>query len=188
MTAAVVQAMPIRASGLHVDLYGNGCADYFERPLGDLGMTELDHRERKLSMIALYAAHAAQQRFYPECQTTGWVNDMGKIRAFAQQLDPGDALAQLEVQSDMKKRAEKLVAVHWPIIEELAKNLLGKPCTPLSTEVILVGGGTGAAEHNITGQELVAFFASHDIKAKIVDDSVRAYDSTQDISHYDSLA
>ena len=188
ITAAVVQAMPIRASALHVDLYGNGCADYFERPLSDLGMTDLDHRERKLSMIALFAAHAAQQRFYPECQTTGWTSDMGKIRAFALQLHPGDPLAQLEVQSDMQKRAEKLVTVHWAIIEELAKTLLEKSCTPLSQEVINVGGGTGAVEHNITGEELVAFFAKHNIKAKIVDDSVRAYDSSQDIPHYDSLA
>ncbi len=71
VTAAVVQAMPLRQAGLHVDLHGHGCANYFDRPNSDPGMTQLDHRERKLTIVALYAAHVAQLRFYPECDKTG---------------------------------------------------------------------------------------------------------------------
>jgi hypothetical protein len=100
MTAAIVQAMPIRGSGLHVDLNGNGTADYFQRLTGDLGMTELDHRERKRTIIARYAAHMAQLKFYPGCQQDGWQDDSRKIRGLAHEMHPKEevqiALAALQ--------------------------------------------------------------------------------------------
>jgi hypothetical protein len=76
ITAAVLQAMPLRETGVHVDLYGHGCADYFQKVPEDVDTTELDHRERKLTMIAIFAAHMTQLKFYPDCETDGWVNDL----------------------------------------------------------------------------------------------------------------
>jgi hypothetical protein len=99
-----------------------------------------------------------------------------------------DELAQIEVQFEMKQRAEKLVDAHWPIIEELAKGLLAKPSMPMTQETINARWGIGPVERNINGEELVAFFAKHNIKAKIVDDTIHSYDSTQDVPHYNSLA
>jgi hypothetical protein len=40
ITAAFVQAMSILNQGLRVDLYGHGCAKYYDRPEKDLGKTD----------------------------------------------------------------------------------------------------------------------------------------------------
>jgi hypothetical protein len=185
MTAAVVQGMPIRATGLHVDLYGNGCADYFERKIGDLAVAELDHRERKLTIIALYAAHEAQLRFYPECLRDGWQNDLVKIEGLIREMQLTDKEAEA-MQGQLKERAKKLVDNHWPIIEELSKLLLSRSCTPMLPQD--TKWGTGQLKRQMSGTEIVELFARHSIPAHIVDDSVRDYDSTQAIPHYDSLA
>jgi hypothetical protein len=185
MTAAIVQAMPIRATGLHVDLCGNGCADYFERSVGDIAVTELDHRERKLTIIALYAAHMAQLRFYPDCQQDGWRQDLAKIKGLIREMHLSDEQAQA-AQEELRERAKKLVDDHWPIIEELAKTLLAKTYTPMSPED--TKWGTGPLKRHMPGREIVEFFAGQNIGAKIVGDDVRKYDSTQAIPHYDSLA
>jgi len=184
MTAAIVQGMPIRATGLHVDLYGNGCADYFERSAGDLALAELDHRERKLTIIALYAAHMAQLKFYPECQQNGWRNDLEKINGLTREMHFSDEQAQ-KAQEEWRHRAEKLVDDHWPIIEELAKTLLAKTCTPILPED--TKWGIGPLKRHMPGPQIVEFFAKHNIRAKIIGDDVRDYDSTQDVPHYDSL-
>ena len=184
MTAAVVQGMPIRQSGLHVDLYGNGVADYFERMAGDLGMTANDIIERKRTIIALYAAHAAQLKFYPECDQNGWRNDVRKIKALSEEMYPSDEAAQIAMQADLQERARKLVDVHWQITEELAQVLLATPCTQMSEN----GWGSGSHERHISGPGIVEFFANHKIPAHIVADNVRNFDSTQIVPYYDSLA
>src|SRR5712664_1731899 len=104
MTAAVVQAMPIRTTGLHVDLYGHGCADYFERSVGDLAVTKLDHRERKLTIIALYAGHMAQLKYYPDCQQDGWRNDQEKIKGLTSEMHRTDEEARV-AQAELRERA-----------------------------------------------------------------------------------
>jgi hypothetical protein len=180
MTAAAVQAMPIRATGLHVDLCGNGCADYFERSLGDLAVTDVDQRERKCTIIALCAGHAAQLKFYPECQQGGWINDLQKIQGLICEMHPSG-----DTQEEWRHRAEKLVDDHWPIIEELAKTLLSKSCTFMTPED---AWGIGPLKRQMPGPEVVELFARHGIRAKIVSDDARDYDSTLDVPHYDSLA
>jgi hypothetical protein len=186
VTAAIVQGMPIRVTGLHVDLYGHGCADYFERGVGDLALTELDHRERKLTIIALYTAHEAQLRFYPECLRDGWQNDLAKIEGLTHEMHLTDEEAHA-MQGQLKERAKKLVDDHWPIIEELAKTLLAKTCTPMLPED--AKWGIGPLKRHMPGTQIVEFFAKHNIRAKIVADDVRKYDSTQDAPPpYDSLA
>jgi hypothetical protein len=187
MTAAVVQAMPIRASGLYVDLQGCGVANYFERPLTDLGLTELDSKERKLTIIALFAGQVAQLRFFPQCDGSGWRNDLSKIDTLCRQLHPMDEQAQIGIREDLRKRARELIDKFWPIVEELAKALLAKPRSAMPPEELKVGWGKGEVRH-MNGQEVVALFARHNITAKIVDDATQAYDSTQDTPHYNSLA
>jgi hypothetical protein len=188
VTAAVVQAMPLRQSGLYIDLFGHGVAKYFERPLSDLGMTDLDHRERKFTMIALYAAHMAQLRFCPEADRNGWADDMGKIRTFSRQMYQNDESAQIALQEEMQQRAKRLVDRYWPIIDELAEILLAKPCTQMSQEDINLKWGCGSLVRHMSGNEIVEFFNKHAIRAKVVDDNVSGYDSTQDKPIYDSLA
>jgi hypothetical protein len=186
IVAAVLQAMPLRETGVHVDLYGHGCADYFQKVPEDVDTTDLDNRERKLTMIALFAAHMAQLKFYPDCESDGWVNDLARIRIFAGQIYPNDPLAQLEVQQQMRQRASKLVDKHWPLIEELAKTLLAKPYAAMSPDDMK--WGIGKYKRNMLGKEIKDFFSERGIAAKVIGDDVRNYDSTQDPPYYDSLA
>jgi hypothetical protein len=186
ITAAVVQAMPLRKTGVHLDLYGHGCADYFQRGPHDPATTDLDHKERKLTIIALFAAHIAQLRFYPDCEQDGWRDDFHKIRTLSSQIIPDDESQQQRLEEEMRQRAKRLVDSHWPIIEELAQALLAKPLTPMAQEDS--AWGIGGLKRNIPGSEIVEFFDRHGIRAKVVGDDVRNYDSTQDIPHYDSLA
>jgi hypothetical protein len=181
MTAAVVQGMPIRASGLHVDLCGRGCADYFQRLPGDNGMTDRDQRERKRTIIALYAAHFAQLKFYPDCNQAGWRDDFGKIEGLFREMHPDE-----QTHAGLQERAEKLVDAHYSLIEELAKTLLSKECTAMSEED--KQWGLGLQKRHMPGSDVAAFFAKHNITAKIVSDDVRNYDSDQNLPHYDSLA
>jgi hypothetical protein len=186
IVAAVLQAMPLREGGVHVDLYGHGCADYFQKVPEDIDATDLDHRERKLTMISIFAAHMAQLKFYPECGTNGWVNDLAKIKAFAGQIYRNDPLARSAVQQEMRERASKLVDKHWSMIEKVAKTLLAKPYTPMSQEDMK--WGMGEYKQNMRGEEIADFFAGLGIIAKIIGDDVRNYDSAQDTPYYDSLA
>jgi hypothetical protein len=187
ITAAVVQAMPIRASGLYVDLLGCGVANYFERPLTDLGMTDLDTKERKLTIIALFAGQVAQLKFYSGCDSSGWTNDLSNINTLCRQLQPVDEEAQNEIREDLRERTKKLINTFWHVVEELAKALLAKPCFSMPAEEVKSGWGHGEVR-NISGKEIVALFARHKIRAKIVTDGTQAYDSTRDVPHFDSLA
>jgi hypothetical protein len=87
----------------------------------------------------------------------------------------------------MKKRAEVLVNKFWPIIEELATTLLSKPCTPMPEKDTAVWG-MGTVKRNMLGSEIVELFSRHNIRAVVVTDDVRDYDSTRESPHYDSLA
>jgi hypothetical protein len=145
----------------------------------------LDNRERKFTIITLYAAHMAQLKFYPECQQDGWRHDLEKVRGLTREMLSSDEQAR-KAQEELRHRAEKLVDDHWPIIEELAKTLLAKTYTPMSPED--TKWGTGPLKRHMPGREIVEFFAGQNIGAKIVGDDVRKYDSTQAIPHYDSLA
>jgi hypothetical protein len=185
--AAVVQAMPIRASGMYVDLSGCGVANYFDRPESDLEMTALDMIERKRTIIALYSAHPAQLRFYPEVEKSGWMKDLVRIGTLSRQLHPTDEDAQIAVRKELLNRAERLVDKFWPIVEELATALLAKSPTPMPPEEIAVKWGTGPVR-NLSGSEIAGHFAKHNIHAIILDQITQRYESTQAVPHYDSLA
>jgi hypothetical protein len=187
ITAAVVQAMPVRASGMYVDLHGNGVANYFDRPDSDLGMTELDMIERKRTVIALYAAHPAQLRFYPETQKTGWSKDLIRIGTLSRQMHPKDEDAQIAVRRELLGRAEALIEKFWPIVEDLATALLAKSCVSMPPEEIAIAWGTGAVRH-LNGCEIAQRFAKHNIHATVLDPTTQSYDSTLTVPHYDSLA
>jgi hypothetical protein len=187
MTAAVLQAMPVRAGGLYVDLRGCGVANYFDHSEADSAATPDDMRERKLTIIALFAAHAAQTRFYRECDQSGWDRDRARIKILSARIYSADEEARTEICNELWKRATELIDKHWPIVEELAKALLAKPCIPMPPEESAVGWGNGQVRH-LSGSEVVDFFAGHGIAAKVVNDGTKYYDSTQDVPHYDSLA
>lgn len=184
LTAAVVQGMPIRTLGLDVDLYGNGCANYFQREPGDSSNTVLDETERKRTIIALYSAHAAQLRFYPSASQGGWSDDFRRIRQLTNEMDLDQTQAQV-LQEDLRKRASRLVEKFWAVIEELAKEVLSKPCVPLlATE----SWGLGDQKRNLPSAEIIEIFKRHGTTAHVIADCVKKVDSTQHPPHYDPLA
>jgi hypothetical protein len=101
-------------------------------------------------------------------------------------MHPDQDESRIALQEQLRKNAEKLVDTYWNIITELAEQLLAKPCMPLSQEEINLGWSTGQFERHMNGDEIVEFFARHNIKAKVVSDGT-SYDSTQDVPQYDSL-
>jgi hypothetical protein len=60
ITAAVVQQMPLRSHGIHVDPKANGIAYYWHREPGDLANSDRDLEERERTIVALYAGRIAQ--------------------------------------------------------------------------------------------------------------------------------
>jgi hypothetical protein len=187
VTAAVVQAMPIRASGLYVDLYGYGAANYFQRVPGNLNSTTCDERERKRTIIALFAAHSAQLRFYPGCTQAAWSNDLRTIDALCAELHPVNELGRRVTREEMRRRAETLVNKHWNIIQELARALWAKPCIEMPEKEKALGWGIGSVR-NLNGEEIVRFFARYQIEVKVIDDTTPKYDPACDVPYYDSLA
>jgi hypothetical protein len=183
MTAAVVQGMPIRATGLHVDLHGSGSADYFHREPGDLARDYVDDIERKRTIIALYAAHEAQRNFYPEVLKDGWTHDLFRIERLIEEMSLNHQQAPA-TREDLKARAAQLMEKFWTVIEDLAKTLLTRNCVARLPEDTW---GIGAEKRQIPGSELVEFFGRHGIPAQVVTDCAGSFESTQIIPYYDSL-
>jgi hypothetical protein len=183
MTAAVVQGMPIRVTGLHVDLHGHGCADYFDREPGDPATNDVDQVERKRTIIALYAAHEAQRKFYPEVFVGSWLYDLSKIQMLIDEMGLDKQQAQA-VRDDLNARAAMLVERFWALIEDLAKALLSKDRTMRLAEDTW---GSGTEKQQMSGSEVVEFFARQGIPAQVVGDGDRNLDSTQIVPFYDSL-
>lgn len=61
MVAAVLQGLPVRGRGIHIDTEVSGVAYYCHRKPGGLGTSEQDRLELQRTIIALYAGRAAQE-------------------------------------------------------------------------------------------------------------------------------
>lgn len=186
ITAAVVQAMPISPRGMFIDLQGHGVANYFCREPGDLETTATDARERKLTIIALLAAHAAQERYLPGVDQAGWASDRDKIRRLLAEMNLNE-IAHDDLQKDLRQRAITLVGKFWPQIEELGETLLLQPCVDMPVEEAKVNWGIGQVR-NLTGEQIRQLFAKYGIRANVIERNFRNYDSTKDAIHYNSLA
>jgi hypothetical protein len=175
IVAAVAQRMPIRSAGIDLDLCGNGCAYYFLREVGDQASSPKDEKERKRTAIALYAAHSAQRKFYPECQDRGWTDDLYKIKALVREMYPGESAAQV-VQTGLQEEATNLVDEHWPEIEELAKSALSRPLSPLLAED--TGWGAGPYKRNLPAAEIVGLLAKYNLEVILLPEDVKTFDPT----------
>lgn len=187
IAAAIVQGMPIRASGMYVDMLGHGVAYYFERLGADPGTTDLDMIERKRTIIALYSAHVAQLRFYPAAEKSGWFNDHRKIEILSREIHSNDETAEIAIREELWERAHKLIDKFWPIVSELAKALLAKPGIAMPPEELDTGWGTGPVRH-MSGSEIADYCARHKINAIVLDPYTQHYESASNVPHYDSLA
>ena len=160
MTAAVVQKMPLQEQGVHIDVKGCGIAYYWHRTPGDLQNTEQDRRERELTIVAIYAGQAAQQRVFPDCPEANWADDRHEISVLLGEMKLPDAGSRTSLEASLWERASKLVAERWSLIESLAQALLAKPTTlqpPIEIQRNWSHGQTNL-EKWMSGPEIVEFF------------------------------
>jgi len=192
MTAAVVQGMPIQVRGMHTDVLGNGIAHYWMRDQGDAkNNSPQDQRERKLSLVTLYAAWLAQRRFYPNCSDQRWRGDEVKVCGLLREIHPTDEAARSATDKDLRERTGRLVGTYYSVIEKLAQNLLAKPCKLLPPEEL--NGIPRWAEanygHSMGGGEVVDFYKTFLPKAnpRILVSTGSNYNPSKDTPLFDSL-
>ncbi len=172
-TAAVLQHLPLRKRGIHVDMEGSGISYYYHRAPGDPGRSEKNQLERKRTIIALYAGIAAQKKFFPQCpDEEAHTSDMATIRSLFEEMHPTDLAARSAAQADLERSAETLVEGYWSIIDELASTLLGKQDIAMPAVEIGEGWSRGKkrTEKCMSGMELVEFFKRRGISACIISD------------------
>src|ERR1700687_1660508 len=84
---------------------------------------------REQSIIATNAGYIAQNKFYPNCATSGAYCDTDHINALLDEMY-SDRNVWFEAKQELWKRSEQLVATHWEAIEALAKALWAKDWHP----------------------------------------------------------
>lgn len=177
ITAAVVQKMPLQEQGVHIDVKGCGIAYYWHRTPGDLQNTEQDRLERELTIVAIHAGQAAQQRVFPDCPETNWADDRHEISLLLDEMNLPDAETRTAVEARLRERASKLVTEHWSIIQSLAQALLAKPTTlqpPIEIQRNWSGGQTNL-EKWMSGLEIVEFFKKMGVSCHVRETSKGAY-------------
>jgi hypothetical protein len=167
VTAAVLQRLPLQAGGIHIDLEGCGISYYCHRVPGDLRNSNEDHLEREKTIIALFAAWAAQRTFLPtfeECDF--WDSDKATADALLREMQspaPEDADAALWAS------AKRLVELNRTIIDELAKSLLDKSITPMPESEVQMGWSSSKTrrEKCMSCTEVVSFFKRFGIECLV---------------------
>ena len=191
MTAAVVQGMPVDARGIQIDMRGHGIAHYWMREPGDaVNNSSQDQRERKLSVISLYAAWIAQKKFFPDCPTDGRRLDDHKADRLLKEINPAGGAELAITREDLLQRTERLVVKYFPVIEGLATTLLARPDTLFPAEVLKVASVWAATSQgkSMNGNEVVEYFQRLGIPALLRDSKSGTYYPAGDIPIYDSLA
>ena len=170
-TAAVLQAMPLQAGGVHVDLEGSGVTHYWNRAPGDLAMSEEDQRERERTVVSLYAGDVAQRRFlFPDVpDDVVFQRDMEKIAALLNEMCFSNSSEREAHAQALRGRAEELVLGNWEIVDRVASALLAKTVTPMSEDEIANGWSqaTRRAERWMSGAELADIFRGFHLHATI---------------------
>jgi hypothetical protein len=177
ITAAVIQKMPLREWGIHVDLRGSGISYYWHRTPGDLQNTEQDRIERELTITAIYAGWVAQQAFFPDCPESDWYEDSRTVGLLLHEMYSTDLNARTAAESELREKARKLVAQHWSIIASLAKTLWAKPTTQQSPAEIEKNWSHGhtTLEKRMSGSEVVEFFKKLGIPCHVRGESEGEY-------------
>ena len=173
ITAAVIQEMPLRERGIHVDLKGSGISLYWRRTPGNLENTEQDRIERELTITAVFAGWVAQKTFFPDTPESDWDGDRREVGLLLDEMYSNDVNARTASQAELWEKASKLVAQHWSGIESLAKTLWAKPTTQQSPAEIAQNWSHGQTtlEKCMSGSEVVEFFKKLGVPCHVRDES-----------------
>src|ERR1035441_6697951 len=129
MVAAVLQGLPLRDGGIHIDLEGSGVSYYCHRLPGNHVTSGIDTVEREKTIIAIYAAWVAQKKYFPDCDDSdSWESDRATATRLLNELKPE---APKVTQHMLWERAKQLINANWPTIEGLSIALLAKPVTTM---------------------------------------------------------
>jgi len=170
MVAAVLQELPLQERGLHIDTEGSGVSYYCHRLPGDPANSKKDRVERRRSVIALFAAWAAQQKAFPDCADgDNRESDRDTANALLAELQPTDSKARRAVEADLREQARRLVSENWAIIEGLVTTLSAKPVTPLPSTEVAAGWSSGQKRMQkfMSGSEVAEYFKEFGIAAHI---------------------
>ena len=127
---AVALEMPLRNRGVHIDTMGNGISYYWFRTVGDPNNAPADIAERERTIISTYAGYIAQKKSYPECPRGGDFFDLDQNIKLLQEMYAANRDKWFAEQSRLYAEATRLVDLHWPAIEALAKVILDQSLTP----------------------------------------------------------
>ena len=145
IVAAVLQGLPLRDGGIHIDLEGSGVSYYCHRLPGNDVASEVGTVEREKTIIAIYAAWVAQKKYFPDCDVSdSWESDRATATALINELRPAKPKI---TQHLLCERAKQLVEANWFTIESLAVALLAKPVTPLQQLEFAKGWSKGTKMH-----------------------------------------
>lgn len=125
---AAVQGIPLTDRGIYLDRWGNGIAHYLDRkPDGSVNVGASPEREK--TIIATAGGWIAQSRIRP-CTQSGAYLDIGQINALLTEMYPDGSQSWWAARERLLKEAERLVELHWAVIEAVALALLAKPDIP----------------------------------------------------------
>jgi ATP-dependent Zn protease len=165
VVVAAVKGLKLRKRGLRIDQEGSGIA-YYESKQKDGSSDIGEDPSRVASIVAAYAGHHAQARFYPGCGTASACCDTEQAHDLENEMF-SEPRVQCEKDAEYKKQSKELVNQRWKAIEALAEALLAKPLTPQ------VGcerrWSHQCQEKVITGEEIISLLARHGVSATLVD-------------------
>jgi hypothetical protein len=145
MVAAVLQGLPLRDGGIHIDLEGSWVSYYCHRLPGNDVASEVGTVEREKTIIAIYAAWVAQKKYFPDSDDSdSWESDRATATALINELRPAKPKMTRHL---LCERAKQLVEANWFTIESLAVALLAKPVTPLPQLEFAKGWSKGTKMH-----------------------------------------
>jgi len=145
IVAAVLQGLPLRDGGIHIDLEGSGVSYYCHRLPGNDVASEVGTVEREKTIIAIYAAWVAQKKYFPDCDDSdSWESDRATATGLLNELRPAKPKI---TQQLLCERTRQLVEANWFTIESLAVALLAKPVTPLQQLEFAKGWSKGTKMH-----------------------------------------
>ncbi len=130
VVVCIAQKIPIREFGLRIDTQGHGVAHTFRRNSGDPNNTAVDVRERKETIVLLFAGQMGQVRIFPETPFDAIAKDQSEIDALLDEMHERKSADWYAAKEMLRNESERLVAKHWRAIDALAKALWSKPWKP----------------------------------------------------------
>jgi hypothetical protein len=124
---AAVLGLRLSLRGIHLSPDGNGVT-YYEFRNPRRFSNAHSHVGREHTIIATLAGVIAQKKFHPRCSTAGANDDRNIVDMLVQEVEEEydfaeAALLQAQWAEELPKEAKRLVDLHWPAIDALAREL-----------------------------------------------------------------